>query len=273
MTSSTLTTLKDQHRTTWATGDYAAVAEHIDDVPPAHLLTNAGVGSGDEVLDVATGTGNVALQAAARGARVTGLDLVPALLDVARERADAAGAAIAWVEGDAEALPFADASFDRVLSVFGIQFAPRHQVVADELVRVCRPGGTVGLVNWSRTGLIGRMFGVFSKYLPPAPDFASPPPLWGDDAHVRSLFAGHDLDLTIGFGANPFVFRDVEEYMTFFEDNYGPTIMTRRRLEDEGTWDACRAELRELYEGLNVAGDGSLRIDAEYVVITGTRRS
>jgi SAM-dependent methyltransferase len=159
---------------------------------------------------------------------------VPSLLGIARERAAAAGADIAWVEGDAEALPFADASFDRVLSVVGIQFAPRHQVVADELVRVCRPGGTIGIVNWSRDGLIGRMFAVLSKYLPPAPDFASAPPLWGDEDHVRALFAAHDVEVTIERGANPFVFEDVEEYMTFFEERYGPTIMTRRRSSRRG---------------------------------------
>ena len=142
------------------------------------------------MLDVATGTGNVALLAAELGAEVTGLDLVPDLLDVARSRDDGR---IAWIEGDAEALPFADASFDRVLSVFGIQFAPRHQVVADELVRVCRPGGAIGLVNWTPEGLIGRMFKILGKYMPKPPAFASPPPLWGSEEHQRSLFAAADV--------------------------------------------------------------------------------
>lgn len=269
----TLTSIKDQHRATWAAGDYAAVARHIDDLPPAHVIAAAGVTAGDDVLDVATGTGNVALRAAGLGARVTGLDLVPDLLDVARGRAGEAGAEIAWVEGDAEALPFADASFDRVVSVFGTQFAPRHGVVAGELVRVCRPGGTIGLVNWSRAGLIGRMFEVFSRWLPAPPDFASPPPLWGDESHVRGLFAGHDVEVAFERGSNPFVFGSVEEYMTFFEERYGPTIKTRERLTAEGSWDDCRAALRALYEELNEADDGTLRIEAEYLVAVARRRA
>ena len=155
------------------------------------------------MLDVATGTGNVALRAAELGADVTGLDLVPDLLDVARGRDDGR---VAWIEGDAEALPFDDASFDRVLSVVGIQFAPRHQVVADELVRVCRPGGAIGLVNWTPEGLIGRMFKILGKYMPKPPAFASPPPLWGSEEHQRTLFAAHDVSLSFERGVNPFVF-------------------------------------------------------------------
>jgi SAM-dependent methyltransferase len=179
MTTSTpdaLTQIKDQHRAVWAAGRYADVAELIDHAAPPQLLTAVGIEPGQAVLDVATGTGNVALRAAALGAEVTGLDLVPDLLDIARSRDDGR---IAWIEGDAEALPFEDARFDRVLSVVGIQFAPRHQVVADELVRVCRPGGAIGLVNWTPEGLIGRMFKILGRYMPKPPEFASPPPLWG----------------------------------------------------------------------------------------------
>jgi SAM-dependent methyltransferase len=255
--------LKDQHRAVWAAGAYADVAEHIADAPPAHLLSLADIQPGQAVLDVATGTGNVALRAAALGADVTGLDLVPDLLSVARSR----GATdVEWVEGDAEALPFADASFDRVLSVVGTQFAPRHQIVADELVRVCRPGGLVGLVNWTPEGLIGRMFKVFGKYMPTPPAWVSPPPLWGSVEHQRALFADHHLSLTFERGVNPFVFPDVETYATFFEERYGPTIKTKARLEAEGSWDDCRADLIALYEELNRATDGSLHIDAEYLV-------
>ena len=187
----------------WAAGRYADVAELSPTSLPPSCSRSSSIEPGQPVLDVATGTGNVALLAAALGAEVTGLDLVPDLLDVARSRDDGR---IAWIEGDAEALPFADASFDRVFSVFGVQFAPRHQVVADELVRVCRPGGTIGLVNWTPEGLIGRMFKILGKYMPKPPEFASPPPLWGSEEHQRSLFAAHDVSLSFERGMNPFVF-------------------------------------------------------------------
>lgn len=265
-TSDAITQLKDQHRSVWAAGRYADVAEHVADAPPAQLLSRVGIEPGQAVLDVATGTGNVALPAAGLGADVTGLDLVPDLLDIARTRDDGR---IAWIEGDAEALPFDGARFDRVLSVFGTQFAPRHQVVADELVRVARPGGAIGLVNWTPEGLIGRMFKVLGKYMPKPPEFASPPPLWGSEEHQHSLFAGHDVSLSFERGMNPFVFASVEEYMTFFEERYGPTIKAKARLSADGTWDACRADLRELYEELNLATDGTLHIDSEYLVTIG----
>ena len=151
----TLTDLKHTHRATWAAGDYPAVAEHIDAVPPRDLLNRIAIAPGQDVLDVATGTGNVALRAAAAGARVVGLDLTPELFATARRREAEYRVTVEWMEGDAEALPFDDASFDHVLSVFGVQFAPRHEVTAAELARVCRPGGHVGLVNWTPTGLIG----------------------------------------------------------------------------------------------------------------------
>jgi SAM-dependent methyltransferase len=141
--------LKRAHRATWAAGDYAAVAEHIDDAPPRDLLARVDVQPGQDVLDVATGTGNVAIRAAAAGAQVVGLDLTPELFDTARRRAAQLDVTVDWVEGDAEDLPFEDDRFDRVLSTFGVQFAPRHEIVARELVRVCRPGGRIGLVNWT----------------------------------------------------------------------------------------------------------------------------
>jgi SAM-dependent methyltransferase len=261
-----LTQIKDQHRVTWAAGYYADVAELIADAMPAQLVSLVGIEPGQAVLDVATGTGNVALLAAERGAEVTGLDLVPDLLDIARSRDDGR---IAWVEGDAEALPFDDASFDRVLSVVGIQFAPRHQVVADELVRVCRPGGAIGLANWTPEGLIGRMFKILGKYMPKPPEFASPPPLWGSEEHQLELFSAHDVSLSFARGMNAFVFPAMDEYMTFFEERYGPMLKAKARLTADGTWDSCRAELRELFEELNAGTDGEVHIDSEYLVTVG----
>jgi ubiquinone/menaquinone biosynthesis C-methylase UbiE len=260
-------TLKQAHRATWAAGDYPAVAHHIADQPVRDALAAARVQAGVDVLDVATGSGNVALGAAAVGARVTGLDLVPELLDVARARAVAAGAEVEWVHGDAEALPFSDGSFDSVTSVFGVQFAPRHQVTADELVRVCRPGGTIGLVNWTPEGLIGQMFEVMGRYLPAPPRFASSPPLWGDESRVRELFDGHEVTLAFTRASNLFAFDSVEAYQTFFEQRYGPTIKAQEKLTSKGSWGDCRAELRELFETMNTATDGTCRIEAEYVAI------
>jgi len=270
-TTDPVAALKEAHRVTWAAGDYAAVAEHIDQVPPAHLLAAVGISPEHDVLDVATGTGNAALRAARTGAKVTGLDLTPELLVVAQARARQARVELELIEGDAEDLPFPDASFDRVLSVFGIQFAPRHEVTAAELVRVCRPGGVIGLVNWTPEGLIGQMFKVMGKYMPAPPSFASPPPKWGDEEHVRRLFAPYDLELSFERGMNTWAFPSVDEYQEFFEARYGPTIKAQEKLSADGTWDDCRAELRELYESLNEATDGTCRLEAEYVVIVGRR--
>lgn len=166
--------LKQIHRATWAAGDYAVVAEVIDAIPPRDLLDRMAITPGATVLDVATGTGNVALRAAAAGAQVVGVDLTPELFATARRRAAQAQVAVDWVEGDAEALPFADASFDHVVSVFGVQFAPRHEVTARELARVARPGGRIGLVSWTPTGMIGELFGILGRALPKPPEFASP---------------------------------------------------------------------------------------------------
>ena len=260
--------LKLAHRATWAAGDYPAVAGHIADSPVSAALTAARVRPGTRVLDVATGSGNVALRAAEARAHVVGLDLVPELLDVARSRALATGLEIEWVQGDAEALPFGAGSFDSVTSVFGVQFTPRHQVTADELVRVCRPGGSIGLVNWTPEGLIGQMFQIMGRYLPPPPAFATAPPLWGDERHVRDLFARHDVTVSFERGSNLFAFDTVEAYQTFFEQRYGPTIRAQEKLMPEGRWDDCRAELRELFDRMNTATDGSCRIEAEYVAIS-----
>jgi SAM-dependent methyltransferase len=263
--------LKRTHRATWAAGNYAAVAERIDEVPPRDLLERVPVRAGDEVLDVATGTGNVALQAGAAGANVIGLDITPELFDTARERASEQGVDVEWVEGDAEDLPFDDERFDVVLSVFGVQFAPRHQVVADELARVTRSNGRIGLVNWTPEGLIGQMFKIMGKYLPAPPDYASPPPLWGDEEHVRELFAGTGIELEFARGHNPWRFDSAEHFVLFFETFYGPTLKARQRREAEGRYRELREELHELAERHNEASDGSLLMQAEYLLTNGRK--
>ena len=257
--------LKRAHRATWAAGDYAAVAELIDDAPPGDLLARAALTPGLAVLDVATGTGNLAIQAAAAGAQVVGLDITPELFGTAQRRAEQRGVVVDWVEGDAEALPFDDASFDRVLSVFGVQFAPRHSIVAQELARVCRPGGLIGVVNWTPESWVGELFRIMGRYMPPAPDYASPPPLWGDEGHIRGLF-GELVELELARGFNPWRFDSAEHYVAFFETCYGPTVKARERLAPAGAWEQCRAEIVAMAERRNEAADGSLLIPAEYLV-------
>jgi 2-polyprenyl-6-hydroxyphenyl methylase/3-demethylubiquinone-9 3-methyltransferase len=178
---------KQRQRAMWAAGDYPTLSEQIADV--GELLTErAGVKAGMQVLDVACGSGNATLPAARRGAEVTGLDLVPELLAAGRAKAAAEGLEITWVEGDAESLTFADASFERVFSTFGHMFAPRHRETADEMARVCREGGLIGICCWTPEGVTGDIFRAAGAYMPPPPDYASPPLLWGTEDHVREMF-------------------------------------------------------------------------------------
>src|SRR5688500_1370334 len=180
--------LKARHRAIWASGDYASMVETFLLPLGPRLVEACGIGPGMTVLDVAAGTGNASIPAAQAGASVTASDLTPELLDAGRRRAEAAGVELAWVQADAEALPFADASFDVVMSSIGAMFAPHHQQVADELVRVCRPGGTIGLLSWTPEGLVGALFRTMGPFAPPPPPGAQPPPLWGGEEHVRGLF-------------------------------------------------------------------------------------
>ena len=261
--------LKRTHRAIWAAGDYAAVAQVIDEAPPRDLLNRLAITPGEEVLDVATGTGNIAIRAAAPGAQVVGLDLTPELFDTARARAEAHGVAVEWIEGDAEDLPFDDERFHHVVSAFGVQFAPRHEIVARELARVCRPGGRIGLVNWTPEGQVGELFKIMGRYLPPAPDFASAPPLWGDKEHVRGLFEGTGIELEFARGQNPWRFDSPEHYVVFMETHYGPTVKARERLTAENRWHECRGDILALAERRNEATDGSLLMHAEYLVTVG----
>jgi SAM-dependent methyltransferase len=263
--------LKLAHRATWASGDYAAIAELIDEAPPRDLLARIDVSPGQQVLDVAAGTGNIAIKAAAAGAQVVGLDLTPELFETARRRAHAHSVTVDWLEGDAEDLPFEDERFDRVLSAFGVQFAPRHAIVARELARVCRPGGRIGLVNWTPEGQIGELFKIIGRYMPAPPDYASPPPLWGSEQHVRDLFAGTDVELEFSRGHNPWRFDSAEHYVAFFETHYGPTLKARERLTAEGRWEQCRDEILAMAERRNEAIDGSLLMHSEYLVTVGRK--
>lgn len=267
MTDDSVAALKQRHHQTWAAGNYAAIAQLIEDVGEV-CVEAAGIEAGQDVLDVATGTGNAALVAAGSAARVTGLDLTPELFDTARERAAVAGVDVEWVAGDAEDMPFDDASFDRVLSTCGVQFAPRHRVVARELVRVCRPGGLIVLCNWTTDGMIGELFKLMGRYLPPPPDFASSPALWGDEAHVRSLFDGLGVELSFERRSSIVPFESAEEYARHFETHYGPTIKAKQALASEGRWEGLRVEWLGLIERFLLSGSGVVQ---DYLLITGRR--
>jgi len=240
-----VSTLKDKHHATWAAGDYDLIARLIEDVAAA-CVERAEVEPGLEVLDVATGTGNAALLAAQRGARVVGLDLTPELFEVARRRAQEMRVEVDWVAGDAEALPYEDGRFDRVLSTCGVQFAPRHDVVARELTRVCRRGGRIVLCNWTADGKIGELFRLMGRFLPKPPAFVSPPPLWGDEAHVRGLFEPLGAEVAFERRSAEIPFDSPVAYIEHFEAYYGPTIKAKEALEPQGRWAPLRDEWLEM---------------------------
>ncbi|WP_392542336.1 class I SAM-dependent methyltransferase [Oryzobacter telluris] len=265
--------VKRRHRAMWALGDYPAVATDIV-APLGPVLVHAtGIGPDDRVLDVAAGSGTVALPAAATGADVTASDLTPELLVVGEQLARRAGLDLTWEEADAEALPHDDAEFDVVTSCVGVMFAPFHQPAADELVRVLRPGGRLGLVSWTPTGFIGAMFGVMRPYAPPPPEGAQPPPLWGDEGHVRALLGDRVDDLvattaTVAVGC----FADGAAFRDYFKANYGPTIATYRSIaEDAERVAALDTALAELGDDALTQGPGDGVMEWEYLLVTATR--
>jgi SAM-dependent methyltransferase len=239
----TLQALKDRARRTWAVGDYDAVAEGIWEVGQ-RIVRAADVRPGERVLDVAAGTGNAAIRAAEAGATVTALDLTPELFAPGRRRAAEAGVEIEWVEGDAEALPFEDGSFDVVLSTFGVMFAPRHRVAAAELARVLRPGGRLAVAAWAPDGTVGHLFRTVAAHLPPPPPVAEPPLGWGDPEHVTDRFAETGLALTFRretLDIDPDV--AIDEATAFYIESFGPLVMARRDLTALGRWEPLAAEL------------------------------
>ncbi len=257
--------VKQGQKLMWAAGDYPDIARRIE-VAAETLAEAVGAGAGAELLDVATGTGNVAIAAARRGAKVTGLDLTPELLDVARRRATDGALDITFVEGDAEQLPFADDSFDLVTSCFGVIFAPRHEQAVGELVRVARPGATIGITAWTPEGLIGQMFRTIGSYMPPPPPELKPPVTWGEEQHVGSLFAATGAELSFERRTVTFTHDSPEGWLEYNERVLGPTIMAKAALEPQGRYDELRTELIGMYSAANEAQDGSFRADGEYLV-------
>jgi SAM-dependent methyltransferase len=265
-----LAEIKQRSRTTWAAGDWDEASKLIAAVGP-RLLDNVGIDAGMDVLDVGTGSGGtIAIPAALRGARVVGSDLVPEHFDHARRRAKEAGVDVEWVEADAEALPFEDESFDRVLSTFGHMFAPRHATAAAELARVCRAGGAVATTTWTPEGLTGSFFETIGSYMPPPPDIAEPPVLWGSEQHVREMLESQGLELEFDRDTVMLEKPSVDELVTFYEEKFGPMVMAKAALGER--WPELRSDLVSLFESANEAGDGSVRIALEYLVTVGRKR-
>ena len=226
--------LKAKHAAMWASGSYPTVVDEVVHTLGGTLVETVDVRPGQRVLDVAAGTGTSAIPSARRGAEVIATDLTPELLDVGRAAADSEGLDLTWQTADAEALPFGDGEFDVVLSSIGVMFAPHHQLAGDELIRVCRPGGTVGVLSWTPNGFIGQLFATMRPYAPPPPPGASPAPLWGSVEHVRDLFGGRVDDFVARQEAlRVDRFADGAQFRDFMKANYGPTIAVYRFLADD----------------------------------------
>lgn len=261
--------LKAKHRAIWAMGDYHAVATEVVAELGAVLVDAVGVRPGDWVLDIAAGSGNAAIPAALAGGRVVASDLTPELFEPGRELAAWSGAEIEWDQADAEHLPYADGEFDTALSCLGVMFAPHHQATADELVRVVRPGGRVGILNWTPQGFIGQLFATMKPYAPPPPPDAQPGPLWGDEEHVRKLFGSRVVDLDVRRQElTVHNFPDPRAFVDYFKKNYGPVIATFKANAGDAyrvaALDHALLELARRFQH-----DGVMKW--EYLLVTGKR--
>jgi SAM-dependent methyltransferase len=265
----TLAEIKTKQQATWSSAAYDKIAWLTS--PLADTLCEAvDLRPGSHVLDVATGTGHVALSAARRFADTTGVDYVPALLEVARSRANAEGLEVSFEEGDAEALRFDDDSFDYVLSAIGVMFTADHAKAASELVRVCRPGGTIGMVNWTPTGFVGDMFRTIAKHVPP-PAEAKPPGLWGTEDYLKEIL-GDGVDLRVDTGSITMRFLSAEHFADFFVENYGPTHKAFESLPNHER-PALQDDLVDLASRRNRATDGTAICEFEYIVAVGTKHA
>jgi SAM-dependent methyltransferase len=263
-----LTALKSRQRTAWASGDYAVIGTTLQIVGES-LAEACDLRTDERVLDVAAGNGNATLAAARRGCRVTSTDYVGALLERGAERVAAERLQVSFQEADAEALPFDDASFDAVVSTFGVMFAPDHAKSAAELLRVCRRGGRIGLANWTPEGFIGQLFKTLAKHVAPPPGVQSPA-LWGSQSHLRDLFDG-GASLAIATRTFNFRYRSAAHFIDVFRTWYGPVHKAFAALPaDQGA--ALEHDLTELVDRLNRAGPGSLVVPSEYLEVVATRR-
>ena len=261
--------VKGRQQLTWSSGDFHVIASLI--VPVSERLCDAvDLRAGERVLDVATGSGNTAIAAARRLCEVTGVDYVPALLERGRARAAAEGLTITFQEGDAEALPVPDASYDVVLSTFGSMFAPNQEQAARELLRACRPGGRIGLANWTPEGWIGEMFRVTSRLVPP-PAGLRPPTRWGTEDGLRELFGDAVTELRATRQSFVWRFASAQQYVDLFRTYYGPTLKAFAALDETGQ-QTLAADLIAAVERFNRSNDGTLLVPAEYLEVIATKR-
>jgi ubiquinone/menaquinone biosynthesis C-methylase UbiE len=264
-----LATIKSRQQVAWGSGDYARIGTTLQIV--GEMLCEAvDLRSNQRVLDVAAGNGNATLAAARRFADVVSTDYVGALLERGRERAEADRLPVTFQAADAEALPFADASFDVVLSTFGVMFTPNQQQAANELVRVCRTGGKIGMANWTPESFVGQLFKTIGKYVPPAPGVKSPA-LWGSKAHLDALFGSK---ATVAAASRNFVFRyrSPKHWIEIFRSYYGPVVKAFAAI-DPAAREALETDLHALLDKFNVAKDGTLVVPSEYLEVVITKRS
>jgi ubiquinone/menaquinone biosynthesis C-methylase UbiE len=264
-----LTELRDKQQKVWSSGDYNKIAALTVPVSE-HLVDHVGVMPGERVLDIATGTGHVALAAARRSAKATGIDYVPELLDIARLRAQAEELDIEFVQSDAEDLPYGDATFDVVLSAIGVMFAADHARAARELVRVCRPGGRIGLASWTPEGFVGGMLAAVGRHVTP-PAGAQPATRWGVEAVVAELLGDDVTDVTSVTETVRQRFARPEDFADLFLTYYGPTFSAASRLDEDGRA-SLRADLVELADSFDKDAGNGVIVDWEYRIVTATRR-
>jgi ubiquinone/menaquinone biosynthesis C-methylase UbiE len=264
-------TIKTRMKATWMSGDYGTFAKYME--PGAlEILRSWGIQPGSTLLDVGCGAGQIAIPAARAGVNVTGVDIATNSLEQARVRAKAEGLNVQFDEGDAEALPYPDASFDTVVSLVGAMFAPRPERVASELARVCRPDGRILMVNWTAAGFVGQMFKAVGKHVPPPQGIPSAM-LWGDETSVRERFKEDIQDLKLTKRTYPswtYPFS-VPEVVEFFRQNYGPTQRAFAALESSAQ-DSLRHDLEEVFSAHNRATDGTTKLEGEYLEVIALRR-
>jgi ubiquinone/menaquinone biosynthesis C-methylase UbiE len=264
-----LAAVKKKQQGAWSSGDYAVVGTTLQIVGET-LCEALDLRAGHKVLDVAAGNGNVSLAAARRWCEVTATDYVPALLDRARERGDAERLEMAYQEADAEALPFADANFDAVVSTFGVMFTPDQERAASEMVRVCKSGGRIGLANWTPEGFVGQLFKTIGQHMPP-PAGVKSPALWGTRARIAELFEPHATSIRSSLCHFVFRYRSPEHWLDVFRSYYGPVLKTFAAL-DPAKQQALQNDLLALVARFNRADDGTVVVPSEYLEIVITRR-
>lgn len=264
-----LSAIKERQQKTWSSGNFAMIG-NLMVIVGERLCEAADLHATEKVLDVATGSGNTAISAARRFCDVTGSDYVPKLIESARKRAESEGLNIDFKIGDAEDLPYPDTSFDAVLSTFGVMFAPNQEKAASELLRVCKPGGKIGLANWTPEGFVGNMFRTIGKHVPP-PAGIKPPPLWGTEEHLAELFGEGVSSLQTRRRTYVIRYPSAQYFIGYFREYFGPTVKAFEALDAAGQ-DALARDLEEVLENWNTSGDGTIVVPGEYLEVVAVRR-